>query len=179
MTKTKIILLVCFGLIFGAGISVGRLSVRPEPARATGGMLERELNLSQSQKEQMKAIWADAMGSQRQQRDQRRAALSQERDQKIAALLSDAQRTQYDAIRAEFSRKMDELGQERRQAFEKAVEQTKKILTPEQAKKYEEMRRPHDRDGGGQGEAFGGRHSRSTSTSRPATRDTSTSHSEE
>ena len=39
----------------------------------------------------------------------------------------------------EYNRKMDELGQERTQAFEQAVEQTRKILTPEQAGKYDAL----------------------------------------
>jgi Spy/CpxP family protein refolding chaperone len=87
----------------------------------------------------MHTIWSEVMRADgRHQREQRKA-LAQERDDAIAALMTEDLRPQYENILKEYNRKMDELGQERTQAFEQAVEQTRKILTPEQAGKYDAL----------------------------------------
>jgi hypothetical protein len=76
--------------------------------------------------------------------------LAQERDGAIQSLLSNEQRSRYDAIQQEYSRKTEELSQERKRAFEQAVEQTKHILTPQQAAKYDELMKGQ-REGGTEG----------------------------
>jgi Spy/CpxP family protein refolding chaperone len=155
MTKTKVILLVSFLLIFAAGTALGIwISGERHPERRS--WLVNELNLSSDQEEQMRKIWSEVMDTRGRQHGEQRAALAQKRDQDIAALLSDAQRTQYQAILQEYSRQMDALAQERRKAFEEAVERTKKILTPEQAAKYDELMKRQRESGRGERGGFRG-----------------------
>jgi Spy/CpxP family protein refolding chaperone len=141
MTKTKIILVMCFLVTFAAGGGAGWLAPRPDhPRPPRGGFLDAELNLTEQQREQMHKIWTEAMrGGDRPQGDQRRV-FGQERDQAIAALMTPEQKPQYEKILQDYARKVEELSQERKKAFETAVEQTKEqVLTPEQAAKYDEL----------------------------------------
>ena len=169
MTKTKLILIVSVLLVFAAGASLGVLITRPGQPPPRGSWLANELNLTTDQRDQMRTIWSEAMGSVSKQRE-RRAALAQERDQAILALLSDAQQAQYDAIQQEYVRKTDELSQERKRAFDDAIEQTKRILTPEQATKYDELlKKQRERGAGGGPPGFRGpRHRHTAPASGPA-----------
>src|SRR5256885_670642 len=112
----------------------------------------------------MKNIWESLHNSGRSYEDRRRR-LRDERDEAIAALLAPSVMGDYDRILADYSNKLNAVGQERDKAFSEAVEKTKKILTAEQRTKYEEFlkrREPGGVDHGGRG----GRRS----DSRPATR---------
>jgi Spy/CpxP family protein refolding chaperone len=151
MTKTKILLVVVFLVTFAAGAVAGRLAWQSGHRPPGPSFLAAELNLTGEQREQMHNIWSEAMGEGgRRQWDQRKV-LGQERDAAIAALMTPEQKLQYEKILLDYTRKLDEQGQERKKAFDQAVERTKQILTPEQAAKYEELlkRPPHDRSFGG------------------------------
>jgi Spy/CpxP family protein refolding chaperone len=173
MTKTKAILFVAFLLAFAAGTSLGVFVAKPaEHHKERPSWLTRELNLTPEQQSEMSAIWKEYMESfPRQQQGERRAALAQQRDQDILALLSAEQRAKYDAIQQDYTHKVEELSQERKRAFDDVIAKTKAILTPAQATKYEElMKRPHERGMGMGGPGFrGGRNRQSSSTSRPTT----------
>lgn len=137
MARSKVILLASFLLTFAAGTSLGLLISWPRSQPSRRSRLWRELNLSEEQRNQMREIWSEVMGSRR----ENRRALVWERDEAIVALLTDEQRPQYEQIVQEYKRKTDELSQERQRRIQEAVERTKQILTPEQAGKYEELRK--------------------------------------
>lgn len=137
MTRFKVILFVSFLLTFVAGTSLGLLTSWPKSRSPHRSRLWRELNLSEEQRNQMREIWSEVMGSRR----EKRRTLARERDEDIVALLTDEQRPQYEQIVREYKKKMDELSQERQRRIQEAVERTKQILTPEQARKYEELRK--------------------------------------
>jgi len=153
MTKAKVLLTVAFVVTFAAGAAVGLLMSSPGHRPRGPSWLTAELELTDQQREQMHEIWSEAMRAGRSGHWERRKALAEHRDQAIAALLTEAQRTQYDSILQDYAAKMEELHQEGKLAFEQAVERTKQILTPEQAKKYDELfeerkkRGPGDRRG--------------------------------
>jgi Spy/CpxP family protein refolding chaperone len=193
MTRTKAILAAAFLLAFAAGTSVGLFASRPavsqplpRPAGPRGGpesFLARELNLSKDQQEQMRKIWSEVMGPGGRGPFDRRSALAQDRDQAVLALLTEEQRVKYDAILQDHAAKLEALSQERKRAFENAVERTKEILTPEQAAKYEElMKKQRDRGPGGP-PGFSGpggppgrgpRHRHTAPTSGPASMESNT-----
>ena len=139
MTKTKIILVVCFLVTFAAGSFVGWSVSRPDHPRGGPSWLTAELNLTPEQRDQMHAIWSEAMGATMKQRGEQGKALRQERDQAVIALLSDEQKTRYDVIYQDYLRKEGELSDQRKQAFDEAVKRTMLILTPEQAARYEDL----------------------------------------
>jgi Spy/CpxP family protein refolding chaperone len=193
MNRTKAILVAAFLLAFAAGTSVGLFASKPPPPRRGGreSMLAKELNLSPEQQKQMHEVWSKVWGEGPRGREDRRAALAQERDQQIQGLLTEGQKAKYEAIQQDYSRKVESLAQERKRAFDEAfneaLERTEKeILTPEQAAKYKElMKRPPERGPGGppgmRGSGGppgfrGGRYRQGGPASGPATVETSTPH---
>lgn len=97
-----------------------------------------ELSLTTEQQSQMKDIWSDmnaGHGDWRGKRDQ----LRRQRDDAIAALIPADDKPAFDAIQQKYRQQQDELDAEGRKRFEIAVEKTKKILTDEQLKKYEQL----------------------------------------
>jgi len=149
MTKVKAILIVSFLVTFAAGTATGLLVAHLDHRRGGPSWLETELDLTSQQREQMHNIWSEVMGSMMRQRSEQSKALRQERDQAILALLTEDQRTRYDAILKDYARKDAEMSDQRKQAFEEAVKRTKEILTPEQAGKYEELMRRQPEKGFG------------------------------
>jgi len=162
MTKTKVLLVVAFAAAFAAGVAVG-FAVWGDRHRSHGpSWLAAELDLTDTQKEQMHEIWSEVMSEAFRDHWQRRRAMAEQRDQAILDLLTDAQRTQYDAILQTYAERREAMEEERKAAFQQAVERTKAILTPEQAAKYEELikrgpkhgpgdrRGPRDRRGRGE-----------------------------
>ena len=136
ITRTKVILLVSFLLTFGAGTSVGLLTSLPEDRSSDKSRPWRGLNLTDKQREQMREIWSSAMGRGRGER----RLLAKERDEAVVALLTEEQLPRYEQIVGEYKRKMKDLSRERQRRIQEAVERTKRILTPEQVEKYEELR---------------------------------------
>ena len=150
MTKTKILLVLVFLVTFAAGAVAGRLSAQSGHRPPGRSFLAAELNLTSEQREQMHNIWSEVMGEGGRRQWEQRRLLGQERDQAIAALMTPEQKPQYDKILQDYARKVEELSQERKKAFDQAVERTKQILTPEQAAKYEELlKKAPDRGGFG------------------------------
>lgn len=152
MTKTKVLLAVAFVVTLAAGVAVGLSVSRLEHRPPGPSWLSAELDLSRQQRDQMRQIWSDVIGTEERRRWEQRKALAQARDDAIVALLTEEQRPQYEKILEDFSRNMEELRQDRKRAFEQAVARTKEILTPEQAAKYDElMKKPWGRGPGEKG----------------------------
>ncbi len=140
MNKIALIVMAGFALAFVAGGSVGMLAgpeVPAGPPRGPGEWLVRELQLAPEQRRQMREIWSvlDEADIRRRQHE-----LIQRRDQAIQETLTEQQRTQYRQIVEEFRRGQEEIHRDMRSRMERAVQRTKEILTPEQAKRYEEIR---------------------------------------
>jgi Spy/CpxP family protein refolding chaperone len=162
MTRTRLILIASCIIVFAAGAAAGLLfSELNAPRRTHGGgaaegprprsWLVQELKLTPQQAEQMQKIWEPPAGAHQGRRDEHMAALARERDQAVVALLTEEQKAKYDAILQDHAQKVDELSKERRKAFEDRVAQTKLILTPEQAARYEELLKEPRGHGHGRG----------------------------
>jgi len=167
MTKTRLILLGCFVVVFAAGLSTGLLVSRLR-ARHDEHSRFADLKLTPQQRDQMNKIWSEVVGSHSGPGSrERRSGFAQDRDQKISALVTEDQRPRYDAIMQEYRRNLDELSQERRRAVEEAIKRTKLILTPEQAQQYDRLlKEQRDRGQGGPG---GSRSPRAGAASRLTT----------
>lgn len=160
MTRTRAFVILSFVLMFAAGGALGMLISRHGHSSQARSRLAKELNLSADQDAQMRKVWTESMNSRQRDRE-RQDVLVQDRDQAILALLDGAQRAKYEGILQDYSRKTSDLDQERRKAFEQSV---KKLLTAEQAVKYDDwMKKQGDRSGPG------GRRHRGTATSRSTT----------
>ena len=136
MTKTKLVMLLCFIAALAAGVAAGmafsRFSRRPHPR-------PDPLNLTPPQREQMRQIWSSVESTSRTQHRERMDALRKEREDAVRALLTDEQKAQYGAVLQAHDQKMADLTAERKKAIEDAVERTRKILTEQQCSKYDEM----------------------------------------
>ena len=161
MIKTRVILAGSLSLVFAAGISLGLLVGRKPaaaPRPSPGSWLTQELNLSPEQREQMKKIWFESMGEGFRRDSEQRRAFAQERDQQIRDLLGPQQQQRYEAVQAQYAKRLEELSQQRKARFEEAVARTKKILTPEQVVKYDQMLKQQREHGPGGPGGFRGRH---------------------
>ncbi len=133
------IVIASFVLAFAAGTTVGLLLGQSAQTPRRRSRLSRELDLTPAQREQMRKIWSEVMGSAGGQRRERRETLRKERDEAVQALLTEEQKARYEKVMQEYSRKLAELSEERRKRFQEAGERTKEILTDQQRKKYEEL----------------------------------------
>jgi len=174
MSRTKVVVGFAVGLAMCAGVAVGLVSARiPDQHRKAHGeprsWLADELNLSPTQREQMKAIWMDVTtrgrpnpsvaggppggppGSppgggppgaspQRDGRGDERRRLERERNEAILAAITDAeQRRRVEEVMQQFEQRQQEMARERERMFEDAVKKTMAILDEPQRKKYEQI----------------------------------------
>ena len=158
MTKTKVIVLVSFLLTAAAGAAVGMLVSWPEARHPHRPRLTEELGLSAEQQEKMRKIWSEAMVPSGRHRGEDRRALAKERDEAIVALLTEEQLLRYKQIVGQYERKLEEQRQEGQRRIQETIERTKQILTPEQARKYEELLNKRTERGRGRGSLGRRRH---------------------
>jgi Spy/CpxP family protein refolding chaperone len=170
----KIMVVIGFLIAFAAGLAVGVEMRRPSVAqgpmpvepptrttgpatrgsRSPGGWIASELKLSPDQRKKMDAIWSEVAKGGREEMDKERDALRKHRDEAILALVGTDNKVKYDEIQKNYRDRQQAMERKMRGRFEKAVEDTKLILDPEQREKYEQLlarHRPPDRDGRGRG----------------------------
>lgn len=138
MNKTEVIILISFIVAFAAGISIGLVIGRGGRPPRTGSPLGR-LNLTHAQRDQMQKIWTETMEPMGRLQHEKMQKLQEEREQAILNLLSTEQREELERINEAYHQNMRKLEQERRALFDQAMEKTKKILSEEQRKQYEEI----------------------------------------
>jgi Spy/CpxP family protein refolding chaperone len=97
------------------------------------------LQLTPEQASRMRSIWEQAR-SKAQTTQAEVQQLQKGRDEALVNLLTtDEQRAKYEKITKDFANRFTELTSRREGVFQDAVEQTRRILSPEQQKKYEEV----------------------------------------
>lgn len=143
---TYLLLIGLAVLTLGAGFAAGMLCnriassgerVSAEEITPTGSLVE-ELQLSPVQAERMRAIWEQTRVSvQHSYRDAQR--LQKMRDQAVAAILDERQKTQFEQIANDYAARFSHLSEARDKAFEQAVDQTRRILNDSQREKYERI----------------------------------------
>lgn len=175
MSKAKVLLVLAFIVVCAAGVVVGTAVDRharpPAPPERLGFP---ELNLSPEQKAKMKEIWNPVMELRGQMFHQRHQ-LEQQRLEKIQAMLTPEQKTEYLQIQSDFEKQNKQSEDQIREASTKADVQMRAILTEAQIKKLEEMRQkmPHGMGPPGMGPpGMGpphGHHEHHHSSTRPTT----------
>ncbi len=137
-------LVLNFAIAIVTGIFVGRFltlradaSVSPVAAPGASG-LAGQLQLSTEQSAKMRPIWETARDvAQECARDAER--IQQENDAALQALLTEPQRVRYEQISADHHSQIAEQDARRKDAFRKAVDQTRLILRPDQWQAYEQI----------------------------------------
>jgi Spy/CpxP family protein refolding chaperone len=166
MIKAKVIIVAGFLVSFGAGLVTG-WSSHPSggPPHRPRPWIAGELGLSVEQERQMEKIWSNVVRPPGPEDEERRRAIRRERDEAIAALIPAQQKAAYDKISKDYFDRMTQLVQDRGKLIQAAVEQTKKILTEEQWKKFDEFQKRRGAEGHGRGP---GPRPEDKATSRPA-----------
>jgi hypothetical protein len=155
---TKLIVIAGFIIAFAAGLMTGmqrrqtNVAVEnPTPSttrsttfrsrnnRGDPGIVIRELGLTHEQSAQMRAIWSEVAMRGGPNQEEIRNKLRQQRDEQMLALVPEPDRAQYEKVQEDFRQNMAKLDQEFRNAYDQAVEKTKKILNPEQLAIYERI----------------------------------------
>ena len=175
MSRNRILLIVCFVVTFAAGVAAGLLAgTIGKGARGGHGYswLMDQLNLSQEQRSQIREIWSKAGASGPKNYGDRRRALGEARDKALGELVGLERKDRFEAILKDHADKLKELSDQRKTVYDQAVERIKQILTPEQARHYDELvksQREH-----GYGGRSGGRRPAETQpgASGPASRPT-------
>ncbi len=173
---TRIMVVIGFLVAFAAGLTVGLEVRRPAVARAPaaeptthpttthpatrgggrspGGWFASQLNLTPEQRQQMDAIWSEVARGGRAEIDKRRRQFREERENAILALIGPEGKPKYDAILRHHQSRQRATECAMRSRFEKAVEETNALLTPEQQAKYKALlarQRPPERGERGRG----------------------------
>lgn len=146
---TRAVVLLAFLIALGAGAVGGMLLSRlpmlgsaaaSTAVNATPTSLTEALQLTPQQAEQMRSIWEKT-------RAQAHIAyadaqeLQKGRDDALVAILNDEQKAKYEKIAREYADRFSTLTAKRDAMFQKAVEQTRTILSPAQQTQYEEVLR--------------------------------------
>ena len=142
MSRAKIIFLAAVVLALSAvGVVafVASHNSRPPVAQKEQTWFDAELKLAPEQREKIKAIWTGAMDGVMKKLGERRKSFKDERDAAFMEMLSPDQKIEWDQIQQQYANGVRDIDHERDQLFRQAMEQTKTILTPEQALKYQQM----------------------------------------
>lgn len=139
ITKTRILVLVCYLVTFAAGAIMGVVWSLPEESASGRPRRPFGLALTPEQHERMREIWSETVNVTMRQGAEERDRILRERDQSIRGLLTEEQKPVYDSIYDTFHSNMDAIDLRRRQAFEAANARTREILTEEQRRAFDEM----------------------------------------
>ena len=137
--KSRLIVIACFFIAFGAGLSAGVLWQKKQTTPDDRWL--SELNLSAEQREKIKAIWAEAMNSGGwQAQREKREALQKERDEALKAILDESQKQRYSDITQKYQKEIDAISEAAKRAKDDAYERTKALLDDNQKVTYDQLR---------------------------------------
>lgn len=155
MIRTRVVLILAFVLAAAAGGALGLVANRALERRERGSWLGRQLDLTAHQREQMRRIWSDAMRRAREDVFEQRMELWRQRQGEIESLLTEEQKSKYDAIIQKFEQRQEELNRKRHAIFQRAHEQTREILNESQRKQFDRMLKQRPGRQRGPGPGFG------------------------
>ena len=142
MRRMTMLLISVFVVALGAGVVAGMLASRlpaaGAPENSDNTWLPEKLQLSPQQQEQMRGIWENATDTVHNCSDNR-ARLQKDFDEAVFEMLSPEQKARHNDLRNEYQKRIKILEADQAAAFNRAVAQTNRILTPEQQKKYQQI----------------------------------------
>jgi len=175
MNKAVVMVVAGFAVAFGAGLVLGLAGPKhvvglaaPQPPtenKHRRWWIAAQLDLSPLQEDQVRRIWEDVRKDMSRERDERRNTIRKERDDAILSMLPHEKHGAYEDIKHDYSSKMGQVDREPPKAIQKAIEQTKLVLSEPQRIKYDEMLKSRERDKRFYGP---GRRTDERATTRPA-----------
>jgi Spy/CpxP family protein refolding chaperone len=138
MTSRRLLFVGCFVAAFLAGFAL-HAAVGRRGHREGGPRFEEELNLTPEQSQKMRDIWSAVRDKSRELGDAGFEAVRTERDKGIRELLSSESIVKYDEILAGEAAAREAFEAGRKEIFDKAVEETRKLLDDRQRARYDEL----------------------------------------
>jgi hypothetical protein len=141
VTGLKLVILLGFGLMFAAGLAVGRagrMAAASQRHSADPSYLAARLNLSAEQQKQMEDIWSEALDK-APDMPARVHDLDVARDAAVEKDLSPEQRTIFEQLEAIRDNQVTELRAQRDKIMHDAQDKTRAILTPDQTKTFDQI----------------------------------------
>jgi len=148
-SKVKIMLVGLTALCLSAGVVAGMLvsrlpaagaapdiSAPPQPGLLTSSLAEK-LSLNPDQQAKMRTIW-EGVRTQVQTSYRDASDLEKQRDNDIAAMLTDEQKAKFEKIAHKYHDEYLQISRTRDQTIQQAIAHTKELLNPDQQKKYDE-----------------------------------------
>jgi Spy/CpxP family protein refolding chaperone len=156
---TRLILLIGFLLAFAAGYTVGMnrspaadvsTASGPDASSSQGrrGWLAQQLELTAEQQQQMREVWAETASRGGRGHIEQRRELRRHRDEAIEELIPQQNLAAYEQVIERYNESLVAMEREWAEAYERAVERTRAILTPQQREKYEQILSRQGWDGG-------------------------------
>lgn len=146
MTGLKLAILLGFGLMFAAGLAVGRstrlAAAVSQPPKADASWLAVQLNLTPKQQEQMQEIWSAALLA-APDMPARIHDLDVARDNAVDKILSPDQLKTFQQLEDARQAELTQLRAQREKIMHDAQDQTRAILDPEQQRKFDALIRAH------------------------------------
>lgn len=138
MTVRRAVFVACFVAAFLAGFAL-HAAVGRRPHGEGGPRIEEELNLTPEQSQRMRDIWSAMRDRTREMSDTAIEAIKTEREAGVRGLLSSESLVTYDGILAREAAARQALEAARKEIFDKAVEDTRKLLDDRQKVRYDAL----------------------------------------
>jgi Spy/CpxP family protein refolding chaperone len=134
--KATVALVLAYVLALAAGTTSGVLAERMHQVPISSAPLAEQLNLTQAQCDQMRAVWQTASDT-ADDCFSKAESLEDQRDDALIGLLTDQQKNKFAEMDKAFAAQYAVLGERRQAAFREAFLKTEQMLTPAQRVRYE------------------------------------------
>jgi hypothetical protein len=141
MTRSNLLAVITFAVVFAAGVMVGKLGWRGTPDDASdGAWIAEHLNLDAKQRDAVRKIWLEQLSSVSSGSAATWENVERQREQKVRAILdSDRQRAAYDEIVAWYAVEVKAFRNKVNESQKAAEEQTKALLNASQRERFERL----------------------------------------
>jgi len=134
MTRSNVVAVISFAVVFAAGFFVGHLGWG-----GNGGGRPSELDLSQPQREAVRKIWNEQLTRTTKEAAERWDAAERARDEAVRKLLKPEQLPAYNAIEADHQARAKQFGADLIQTQLDAENRTRQLLSPQQRERFDKL----------------------------------------
>jgi hypothetical protein len=141
MTRSNVVAVISFAVIFAAGFFVGRLrwTGAAEQSRPDGGWLTSQLDLTPTQREAVRQIWNEQLNVTTIGAPKRWEDAERERDAAVRQLLTPQQLLEYEKIAAHHRERAAEFRDELLRMQLDAEAKTRSQLSPQQRERFDKL----------------------------------------
>jgi Spy/CpxP family protein refolding chaperone len=140
MTRSNVVAVISFAVVFAAGCFVGQLGWGAGKAmRGGGGSLTSQLDLTPPQQQAVRKIWNEQLKTTTSVAEERWKQAEDARDAEMRKLLTPGQISEYEKIEAAHQERARAFRVDLLQSQSEAENRTRELLTPSQREKFEKL----------------------------------------